>query len=67
MKLLYSLLVTLLFTSCISVKADINSTAEESTDYELAEAGIRLVLEKQENTSKQAQEALKNNNEYYLK
>lgn len=47
MKLLYSLLVTLLFTSCISVKADINSTAEESTDYELAEAGIRLVLEKQ--------------------
>lgn len=47
MKLLYSLLITLLFTSCISVKADINSTAEESTDYELAEAGIRLVLEKQ--------------------
>lgn len=47
MKLLYSLLITLLFTSCISVKADINSTAEESTDYELAEASIRLVLEKQ--------------------
>lgn len=47
MKLLYSLLITLLFTSCISVKADINSTAEESKDYELAEAGIRLVLEKQ--------------------
>ena len=47
MKLLYSLLITLLFTSCISVKADINSTAEESTDYELAETGIRLVLEKQ--------------------
>ena len=47
MKLLYSLLITLLFTSCISVKADINSTAEESTDYELSEAGIRLVLEKQ--------------------
>lgn len=47
MKLLYSLLITLLFTSCISVKADINSTAEESTHYELAEAGIRLVLEKQ--------------------
>lgn len=47
MKLLYSLLITLLFTSCISVKADINSTAEESTDFELAEAGIRLVLEKQ--------------------
>lgn len=47
MKLLYSLLITLLFTSCISVKADINSTAEESTDYELAEAVIRLVLEKQ--------------------
>jgi hypothetical protein len=48
MKYLYSFLVALVFTSCISVKADINPTVDQTTDYELAEAGIRLVMQQQE-------------------
>ncbi|WP_411893344.1 YybH family protein [Winogradskyella sp. A2] len=47
MKYLNGLFAALLFTSCISVKADINTTTQESTEYELAEAGIRLVLQQQ--------------------
>ncbi|WP_299128144.1 DUF4440 domain-containing protein [uncultured Winogradskyella sp.] len=49
MKLLFKLIMLIVFTSCISVKAD--DTANNSnfdTDKNSAEAGIRLVLEQQE-------------------
>ncbi|MCA0152049.1 nuclear transport factor 2 family protein [Winogradskyella vincentii] len=49
MKYLYSFFIALLlFTSCISVKADVYNTSEKTTSNELAEAGIRLVLQQQE-------------------
>ena len=47
MKYLPVLFVVLLFTSCISVKADVYNTSEASSDQDLAEAGIRLVLQQQ--------------------
>ncbi|WP_431156697.1 YybH family protein [Winogradskyella poriferorum] len=48
MKYLYILLFAFLFTNCISIKADVNNTTVSSTDYDLAEAGIRLVMQQQE-------------------
>ncbi|MCA0132587.1 YybH family protein [Winogradskyella alexanderae] len=48
MKYLYILFLSILCTSCISVKADVYNAPEESTNKELAEAGIRLVMQQQE-------------------
>jgi ketosteroid isomerase-like protein len=49
MRPLLTLLFALSLISCISVKADITSdTIKQTTNKDLAEAGIRLVIEKQE-------------------
>lgn len=49
MKYLITLCVGLLSLSCISVKADITTdAAKQTTEKNMAEAGIRLVMEKQE-------------------
>lgn len=49
MKTLFKVLLLVLVTSCISVKADINSDSDTHiTDRNAAEAGIRLVMEQQE-------------------
>ena len=49
MKVFYGLLALLLFTNCISVKADIHTDTEVHTsDKDEAEANIRLVMEAQE-------------------
>lgn len=50
MKNLYYLLIIVLFTSCISVKADITKVENDtSTNTNTAEAAIRLVMQQQEN------------------
>lgn len=49
MRYLCALILTLLCTSCISVKADITTDSiTQTTDSDTAEAGIRLVMEQQE-------------------
>jgi ketosteroid isomerase-like protein len=49
MKYVFPFVFALLCLSCISIKADITTDAIETNDsYELAEAGIRLVMEAQE-------------------
>ncbi|WP_299114492.1 nuclear transport factor 2 family protein [uncultured Winogradskyella sp.] len=49
MKTIYKFLLLVLFTSCISVKADIrNESIQQPTNIEAAEAAIRLVMERQE-------------------
>ncbi|MBV7269610.1 YybH family protein [Winogradskyella luteola] len=49
MKNICGLLLLALFTNCISVKADIHADSDhQPTDFEIAEAGIRLVMERQE-------------------
>lgn len=50
MRFVYALVLSLLFVSCISVKADVNTKKNNlptTTELE-AEAGIRLVMEQQE-------------------
>jgi ketosteroid isomerase-like protein len=51
MKHLYILLISLLFTGCISIKADVTTTESSHSDYSdlnKDEAEIRLVMEAQE-------------------
>lgn len=49
MKFIYTFVCAVLFVSCISIKADVTTdTIEKSESLELAEAGIRLVMEAQE-------------------
>ncbi|MDB9781813.1 nuclear transport factor 2 family protein [Winogradskyella sp.] len=50
MRFIYTIIVALLFVSCISIKADVTTenTIQTSKSIEEAEAGIRLVMEAQE-------------------
>ncbi|WP_179337124.1 YybH family protein [Winogradskyella ludwigii] len=50
MKYIFSIAIALLCFNCISIKADVTTTdtIEKSDTKELAEAGIRLVMEAQE-------------------
>ena len=49
MKYLFPFVFALLCLSCISIKADVTADSIDTSDsYDLAETGIRLVMEKQE-------------------
>ncbi len=49
MKYIYTIVCAFLFMSCISIKADVTADSiDQSDSAELAEAGIRIVMETQE-------------------